>query len=792
MKNNLEEKITDDLFDLKSEIGKYLIHWKWFLLSIVSMGILSVFYVKTKVNIYQSESIILVDEETNSASELMAFADLPGLNSGPEKDVLEEVEVLKSRTLIGEVIQKLNFNISYYKKEGFKNLELYKHSPITVKPFTTSQGYFLDTLMKIKFLNEKEFQYTLDDETYIKKVFGEQIKIKNAQFIVLPNEENIYTSEEEQEISIEFSSLENKINKTKKLFKISFIDENADVLKLSYTSTNKLKSRDFLNTLISTYNQNTINDKNLVGYKTDEFIEKRLSSIKTELDQIDFDEQKYKSKEELTNIELQSEAFVNRKSKNENELFDTKIQLDLVSNMIDEIQSQDQDTFELLPSNIGTDNNPGLVTSIKDYNTFLLERDKRLQFSTNESPVVKNIDRQLDIMLSNIKSSLLITKKQLKVKYQALQSNFNSVKKDISSIPLVEREYRSIVRKQKIIAELYSYLLEKKEENKISMAVTAPNAKVIDVAYTLKNPVKPKKKIIVLAGLIIGLLIPFVIIYIRGIFDTSIHSRQDLEGVITAPVIGDIPVEISKEKIVVREGSRSSTSEAFRLLRTNLDFMMAEVSNISKTIFVTSTVSGEGKSFVSVNTACTLALSGKRVLLVGMDLRAPKITQYLGLPTRSGVTNYLINKDADLNDLIFSLDGFENLDVLSSGIVPPNPAELLLSPRIGEMFEDLRLTYDYIIVDTAPVNLVTDTLMLSDHADMFLYVTRAEYIDKRLLSVPETLYKEKRLPNMAILLNGLDHKKAYGYGGYGGYGYGYGYGDDIKKKNIFQKIFNRS
>ena len=281
--------------------------------------------------------------------------------------------------------------------------------------------------------------------------------------------------------------------------------------------------------------------------------------------------------------------------------------------------------------------------------------------------------------------------------------------------------------------------------------------------------------------------------YVKDLLDTKLHSRKDIESFVTAPILGDIPINSTDKMIVVKEGERSSVAEAFRLLRTNLDFMLTETNNNCKTIFVTSTTSGEGKSFVATNLACTLSLSGKKVALLGMDLRKPKITDYLGVPNQRGVSNFIIDKDMQFQDLGCSMPGYKGMDVIISGVIPPNPAELLLHPKVEILFTQLQAKYDYVVVDTAPVSLVTDTLMISKYADMTIYVSRAGYLDKRLLSVPEMLYNEKRLPNMAMLINASDHNRGYGYGaygaygGYGGYG-GYGYGQE-KELPWWKKIF---
>lgn len=774
----------NDSIDIRAELEKYLIHWKWFLLSVILCLGVAVFIAKSKVNIYQTSTSILVKEE-GASSELMAFQDLSSLGlSGGNSNVTDEIEILNARTLAKTYIDKLNLNIEIYQKRGLKDVELFQNRPFNVQVMSSLETFKkLDTILEIEILNEHEYSYVLEaTEELVSKKFGEQVTIGNASFILTPNQVEGLSHQKQYELN--FIKEEHIIEYYKKNIAINAVDDS-NIINISIKHPNKQKAQLILNSMVDIYNQMSVEEKNEVGKKTDEFITRRLEVIKIELDEIDRLEESYKSEKKITDLAIQSRVFVDSKSENEFEMLKKKTELSMVQFMLDDLDTQ-QNNFSLLPTNIGVQNNIALSTSVQSFNKLLIERNRLLRSSSISNPVVQSLNAELLNTRSNIKLSLINVKKQLEITVNSLNAVEQEFQSRISSLPKQAREYRTILRRQSIIAELYSYLLQKKQENEISMAVTVSNAKVIDRAYSLEKAVAPKKMIIALVGLVLGLIVPFIIIYLRNLLDTKFHSKNDLEGLITLPQLGDIPFDESNEKVIINKGSRTSVAEAFRLLRTNLDFMLSSVTTKSKVVFVTSTVSGEGKSFISVNTATSLALTGKKVLLVGMDLRAPKITQYLGLPNRNGVTNYLINEEASLNEMIKPLSGFENLDLLSSGVVPPNPAELLLSPKIEIMFAELRKIYDYIVVDTAPVNLVTDTLMLSKYADMFLYVARANYLDKRMLEVPERLYKEKRLSNMALLINGVDYNRGYGYG-YGGYGYT----GNEDEQSFFKKLFKR-
>ncbi|MGY5351708.1 GumC family protein [Wenyingzhuangia sp. IMCC45533] len=784
MYNNNEFNVNNDSSNIRAEIEKYLTNWKWFVLSVFICASIAVVYAKKQLNIFQTQASIQVKEDGKSSSELMAFQDLTSFGLGGGNNVIDEIEILKSRTLSEACVKKIGLNFEIYQKVGLKNIEVFNNRPINYQVISDKESFYeLDTMLNLKIIDNVSFEYSIagSEEEVSKKRFGEKLRLGKHQIIFTPNEK--YNSSLDNNYQVYFKN--SNVIEALKTSLIVTSAENSSIIKITLNHPVKEKAQLILNTLVNLYNQMSVEDKNLVGKKTSDFIDQRLEVIKTELDEVDKLEEIYKTDKQITDIGAQSSIFVNAKSQNELEIFKKETKLRLTEFMLEDIDSQKTD-FNLLPTNIGSEEYPQLNLDVSRYNALLFERNRLLRASSMSNPVVRNLNIELSGLIKNIEESLKNIKRQLEISIISLNSVEKEFQDRISSLPKQAREYRTILRRQTIIAELYSYLLQKKEENEISMAVTLSNSKVIDRAYSLKDPIAPRKALIALFGLIIGFVIPFGIIYIKELLDNKFHNKNDLQDLISLPLVGDIPLDKTEEKVIIKKGSRTSTAEAFRLLRTNLDFILSSVNSTSKTIFVTSTISGEGKSFVSVNVAASLALTGKKVLLAGMDLRAPKITQYLGLPNRNGITNYLIDSEITLEEVIKPLAGFDNLYLLSSGIVPPNPAELLLNPKIGQMFEELKNDFDYIVVDTAPVNLVTDTLMLSKYADMFLYVSRANYLDKRMLEVPERLYQEKRLPNMALLINGVDYSRGYGYG-YGGYGYPSG----ENKKSFFKKLFNK-
>ena len=351
----------------------------------------------------------------------------------------------------------------------------------------------------------------------------------------------------------------------------------------------------------------------------------------------------------------------------------------------------------------------------------------------------------------------------------------------LEKAPIQEKDFREIQRQQSIKETLYLYLLQKREETSISYAVTVSNTKVIDQAFSSMVPISPRPSLILFGAILIGLIIPTGIIYLNDLLDTKVKTKKEIIQY-GLPYLGDIPTYENNEKIAVKQGDRSSTAEAFRILKTNISFMKKDNKDV-KTIFITSTLSKEGKSFVSLNLSATYGLAGKKVLLIGLDLRAPKILEYLNINSNKGVSNYLINNNVELNEYIIPLKNVENVSILPSGPIPPNPSELLNSEKIEKMFKYASDNYDVVIVDTAPVGLVTDTIQISKYADMFIYVVRANYLDKKLLQIGQSYYNENKLNNMAMVLNGSDLEK--------GYGYGYGYGVEDEKISFWKKPFTK-
>lgn len=784
--NFSSHKEIDNSINIRAEIETYLVHWLWYVIGVVFCVVIGYLYNRYTKPQYNATSTILIknDKKGGISEELAAFKELGGLGS-TNKNIENEIQILKSRKIIGDVVKSMNLNVTYLSEGRIKINDIYKNSPIRIDFIKKDSSLYSkkDTIFYVKVLNQQEFSLIDIDEVEIGTYkFANEIKSIIGDFKVLKtnNNEGLYPK-----VKVIITPLYRMIDKYKNLINISPVNKNASVLNISLKDEVGKRAEDIIDELVRQYNKDAILDKNQVSEKTKRFIDARLDTIGKDLSLINNSLKDYKVENKLTDIEVESQFFLKAFSANNEKLIQKSIQLKLVLSVYKDLINNNTDSENLLASNLGFED-VTIANAIKEYNKLVLQKRRLLKSASKLNPQIVLLTNQIDGIRHSLIQSLENTKNSLELTLRQLEAEDKKIKDKISNVPNQELKLKDIKLQQEIIASLYSYLLKKKEETEISLAVAVSNAKVIDKAYSTNNPVSPKKNITYLIAFLFGITLPTVLIYLKNILDTKIHNKADVEENISVPFLADVPKSDSREKIVIESDARSSTAEAFRLIRTNLDFMLANIKGKSKTIFVTSTTSGEGKSFISINVAASLALSGKRVLLMGMDLRAPKVTEYLGIPDRKGVTNYITDNDLDLESLIFNIDNIKNLDIISSGVVPPNPAELLMTKRTENLFTIIKEEYDYVVVDTAPVNLVTDTLLISKYADMFIYIARANYLDKRLLAIPQTLYNEKRLPNMAMVLNDTDPKRSYGYG-YGGYGYGY----VVEEKPWYKKILNR-
>lgn len=797
----MNEEYQEDDIQLRAILEKYLIHWKWFVLAVILFLFTAKIYLRYTTPMYQASTTILVKDEKKGGmlSELSAFADM-GLGSGLKSNVDNEIEILKSRSLIESTVKKLELNISIFEKGRVNTRELYTEVPIEVHFSNVKPDFYTDQ-MKWEFVKLSpdtfELVSVIEEESPIllthKKEFqyGEIIPTRNGNLIIT-KPFGIKSSKklEDKSIFIVVTPFENVVASYQKRLVVEPISKTSSVVAISLTDPVLKRAEVFLNDLIQIYNDDAAADKNFISENTSKFIASRLILITQELDGVEKEVESFKRSNSLTDIESEAKLFIEGSSEYNKKSVENEIQLNVVSSLLDFMKKSTNG--DLLPSNI-ISGEADASALINNYNQLVLNRNRILKSATLSNPSVVKLDEQITSLKANVAESLSRMQANLTIQKRNLKGQEGLLESKIGKIPVQERQFKVIARQQKVKEELYLYLLQKREETAISLAATAPNARVIDDAKASKTPVSPKKNIIYLGALLMGLLIPFGILYIKDLLDTKVKTRFDITDKFNIPFLGDVPKSLTPNEMISTT-SRTSSAEALRIVRTNLDFMLNQVPDgKAKSIFLTSTIPGEGKTFLSVNLAGIFALSGKKVLLIGMDIRSPKLNEYIGLPSAKGLTDYLTTKGAVIGDYINKLNGFEDFDVLLAGSIPPNPTEMLMNKKLDELFAQLKSDYDFILVDTAPVSLVSDTLIVAKYADTFVYVVRANHLDKRMLNIPESMHKENKLPNMAFLLNDTDVTKGYGYGyGYGNYGYGnYGYGNTPEKKSWYKKVFNK-
>ncbi|MGC1631264.1 MAG: polysaccharide biosynthesis tyrosine autokinase, partial [Gelidibacter sp.] len=495
----------------------------------------------------------------------------------------------------------------------------------------------------------------------------------------------------------------------------------------------------------------------------------------------DLTAEQHHKKNNLTALGSQANIYLESEKQNEFQINNTANTIQLIGYLQEVIKEKNKNS-DLLPSNLGIAD-PNVTQITKTHNELVAQRDNLLKNSTEKNPTVIKLNNQIDALKNNLESSLTNMKKTSEITLNNLTKEDVRIRGQLYSAPTKQRQLRDIERQQSIKESLYLYLLEKREESAISLGMFSPNAKVIDTAYSTYQPVAPKKNFTYLAAILLGLMLPIGLIYIMDLLNTKIYDKEDLLQVLKIPYIGDIPMTNKNTKLI-NKVDYSAKAEAFRILRSNIDFLLKNQESKTKKIFITSTRAQEGKSHTSTNLASSISFSEKSVLLIEMDIRVPKIMQYLKEKpsTKIGLSDFLADKTLKPDQILNKLKDNEYLDVIASGTIPPNPSELLISERVQELFDYFEDKYDYIIADTSAVGLVSDTLIISKFADMFIYVVSADNIDKRqLVAVAKPLFEDHRLPNMNLLLNGTNFDKK-------GYGYGYGYGAYPHKKKWYHFI----
>lgn len=783
-KDKLGEQ-SEEQVNIQELLFRYLIHWPWFVVSIIICIACAWGYLRLTTPIYNiSATVLIKDEKKGGGASMSSDLEKMGLEGfvSSSSNVDNEIEVLRSKSLAREVVNNLGLFVTYMDEDEFPSKELYHTSPVLVS-LTHQEADKLPGRMEINMILQPTgalgVQITVGEKEYRKQfdklpaVFptdeGTVAFFANNDTLSAVCPENI-TKERHITAFINrpFSVLKEYVNS----LSIAPTSKTTSVVVISLENTNTRRGRDYINKLLEMYNINANNDKNEVAQKTAEFIDERIGIISKELGSTEQDLENFKRSAGITDLSSEAQIALTGNAEYEKKRVENQTQINLVMDLQRYMKGNE---YEVLPSNIGLQD-AASAGAIDRYNQMLVERKRLLRTSTENNPTIINLDTSIRAMRTNVQATLDATLKGLQITKEDLAREASRYSRRINDAPTQERQFVSIARQQEIKSGLYLMLLQKREENAITLAATANNAKIIDEALADDNPISPKKTIVYLAALVLGVGLPVGVIYLIGLTKFKIEGRADVEKLTSLPVVGDIPLADEKTgSIAVFENQNNLMSETFRNVRTNLQFMLENGKNV---ILVTSTISGEGKSFISANLAISLSLLGKKVVIVGLDIRKPGLNKVFNIPKKEhGITQYLTNTTANLMDFVQPSDINKNLFILPGGTVPPNPTELLARGGLEKAIETLKANFDYVILDTAPVGMVTDTLLIGRVADLSVYVCRADYTHKAEFTLINELAENNKLPNLCIAVNGLDlNSRKYGYYyGYGKYGKYYGY-----------------
>lgn len=802
-----EKTQAEEGFDFKALLTKFFIYWRWFAVSLIVCLLCAAIYLRYKTKVYEVQATIMINDEKKGSyqNQMMALQDFGFISTTGGID--NEIEILRSKSLIKETVMDLKLYTNYTIHGRLAKSVMYDKHPVNVDismedaenmPF----GFTLEITQPDTSRYIIEYSYR-DVDT--REVIEEHKEANSLPYLVnSPIGQLVITRGESapltanQKLTVSFVPPIRMAKRCLRGLSIQPTSKTTAVANISYLDVNKRRGVDFVNQLVAAYNRENNNDKNIVAVKTEEFINERLKKVSDELNVTESQLAGYKSTSGLTNLTSDAQLVLQSSNEYEKKRTEVATQLNILTQLRNYVNNP-ANHMEVIPANVGLAD-ASLSALITQYNDAIVRRNTMLRTASETNPSVIELTSNAEQLVSAIKTSIESLNNTLSIQLRNAESQANRYNVRISQAPTQEKEVAKYTRQQEVQQGLYLMLLQKREENSLALAATADNAKIIDAALANDFPVSPKRNMIWLVALVLGIAIPIGIIYLIELLRFRIEARNDLEKLTTIPLLGDIALshdlKAGQRAIVIKENENSLMAETFRSIRTNLQFMLDKPNQ--NVVLFTSTTSGEGKTFVSANMAMSLALLGKKVLFMGLDIRKPRLAELFELPNLSnGITNFLggdINDKKLLFDQIFPSDLNENLDLLPSGIIPPNPAELLSKPNLDKAIEYLKEKYDYILLDTAPVGMVTDTLIIARVADACVYICRADYTAKSDIQFVNRLNNEGKLRNLSIVLNGVDMKQRkygyyYGYGQYGKYGqygqygqYGYGYNKNASKK----------
>lgn len=781
-------------FNFQTIYKAFILNWKWFILSILICVGIGFLYLRYTTPVYNTIAKLLIKDDDNSrrtgrgglqALESMSNLGIISNNYGIEN----EQEIITSTTVAEQTVRDLKLYVNYYLKGHVKNKLVYKEQPVSVD-MDFAHLEKLNAPVKLKITRDAD-NYVIKGTYYVPEnevAFDGPYEIEktaNRLPIIIHTKAGIltltangnYKLEDGESLIAILTSPRMAASKYVSSLSVEQTSKTSSVLNLQLKDQDISRSMDYLRQLVVCYNRQANEDKNEIAVRTEEFINERLAKINAELSSTDGALESYKKRNRLMELKLDATTTSTNTSVYEQKLNEANTQISLISSLIN-FANRPGNKHQVLPSNVGLQDEAS-TSLINEYNKIALERNRLLRTASENSPVVVELTSQLDDMQTSIHQALLQAKKSITIQRDAIKMQLGQYSGEVTKAPEQERILTQIGRQQEVKSGLYLMLLQKREENSISLAATADKGKLIEMPQ-YAGKVSPKGSIILLIAFVLGIAIPSLVLYIINFFRYRIEGHDDVASLTKLPIIADIVVasETAKTRadIVVHENENNQMEEIFRSMRTNIQFMLKEG---QKVIMFTSSTSGEGKTFTAANLAVSFALLGKKVILISLDIRKPRLAEMFKINNRTnGITPLLTMSHPSWDDVkgqILSSEINGNLDLLPAGPIPPNPTELVSRPALGEILSLLKQNYDYVLIDTAPVGLVTDTLQIGKHADICIYMCRADYTPKANFGMINELAAENKLPNLCIAINGIDlsDKKYgyyYGYGKYGKYG----------------------
>lgn len=756
----------EQIIDFSAFVRKYKRYWWLFLLSLIACISIAFVYLKIAKRVYNVKAVVLVAQDDNGAgagASLLKSMKLMGQGS----KVDDEMVVFSSQELCTQVVNQLKLNHSYIEDKGWFKPERdhYNSSPIEV----IAPEEMFDTLSSVKFKIDVDKAGLAN----IKATSGKH-KLADVKGVTLPttlktvygrfaiNTTKKFKQGKECHITARLTGNQILGERLNKRIKVKLASKKSNGINLSIAENNKSRGMDILNTLMDLYNDRGQREKDEQAINTAKFIDERLALIYKGLTSSEADIESYKKAHKIVDPELQIKSAVAKQELSDRAIIKLETNKQLLG-MVRDFVSNPANKHSYIPFEVDSSAASG---SIRAYNNLLAKRQELAQSAKGDNLALKQLDEQIDAMHGNVVQGINSSIKGVDIQLNKMRSQFNQTAGEMGQVPTEEREARELLRQQGIQNTLYTFLLEKREENALVLAATTPKGKIVDHAYAQSTPISPNRMVVLVMALLASLLLPLLLVYLKDLFTTKFSNQEELEEISQVPFIGHIHHNRHNTQLVVKDGKTSAIVELFRYVRNNLQFMLNKEDD--KVILVTSSVSGEGKSFISTNIASSFALLGKRVALVGMDIRSPKLAQMLDLNEMPGVTSYLSRSDVSLDQIAQPCKEVKGLDVFVGGAIPPNPSELLLSDRVKDMFRDLRERYDVIIVDSAPVAMVSDSFALDKYSNATVYVTRANYTKRNLIKFMNRIAANKQLKNMCIVLNDTkpsnDNTYGYGYG----------------------------